>query len=104
MIYLQYRENNIHKKLDFIELFYNNFYTIIIILLLNWIMLLFGYLGEIKILPLFNAVLFGFIPFIIYYYIIYIKYAILTNNGLKIYFYFLFFWSLYVSLLFYLII
>ena len=41
------------------------------------------------------GVLLGFIPFLIYYYIIYEKYAILTKDGLKIYFYFLFFWSLY---------
>jgi len=36
----------------------------------------------------------GFIPFLIYYYIIYEKYA-LTNDGLTMFFYFLFFWSLY---------
>jgi bacteriorhodopsin len=41
------------------------------ILLLNYLMLLFGYLGEIDILPRINAVLLGFIPFIIIFYLIY---------------------------------
>jgi hypothetical protein len=95
LIYLQYNENNMSNELQFFKLFNKEFYTIIIILLLNWLMLLFGYLGEINYIPLLLSVTLGFIPFIIYYYIIYNKYALLSNNGFKIYFYFLFFWSLY---------
>jgi hypothetical protein len=95
LIYLQYKDNNISDKLQFFELFNQEFYTIIIILLLNWLMLLFGYLGEIKFIPVMLGVILGFIPFMIYYYIIYNKYAILSNNGFLIFFYFLFFWSLY---------
>jgi bacteriorhodopsin len=95
LIFLKYKENNNSDKLTFIDLFNQEFNTIIIIFLLNWLMLLFGYLSEINLLPVFLGVALGFIPFFIYYYIIYKKYAILTNDGLKIFFYFLFVWSLY---------
>jgi hypothetical protein len=95
LIFLKHRDNNTSNKLNFFTLFQKEFYTILIILVLNWLMLLFGYLAEISVIPVVLGVLLGFIPFVIYYYIIYIKYAILTNEGLIIYFYFLFFWSLY---------
>lgn len=95
LIFLKHKDNNTSNKLNFVKLFNKEFYTIITILILNWIMLLFGYLTEISVIPLILGISLGFIPFIIYYYIIYKKYAVLSNEGLKIYFYFLFFWSLY---------
>jgi hypothetical protein len=95
LIFLKYKDNNIAYKLNFFELFNKEYYTIIIVFLLNWLMLLFGYLSEINLLPVLLGVLLGFIPFLIYYYIIYTKYAVLTNEGLKIFFYFLIVWSLY---------
>ena len=95
LIFLEYKDNNKSDKLNFLKLFNKEFYTIITVLLLNWAMLLFGYLGEISVIPLLLGVLLGFIPFLIYYYIIYKKYALLSNDGLKVYIYFLFFWSLY---------
>jgi hypothetical protein len=95
LIYLQYEKNNKSSELNFITLFKKEFPTIIIVLLLNWTMLLFGYLGETSVLPTILGVVLGFIPFLIYYYIIYNNYATLTTDGLKVYYYFLFFWSLY---------
>jgi len=95
LIFLKYKENNITYKLNFFELFNQEFYTLIIIFLLNGLMLLFGYLGEINVIPVLLGVLLGFIPFFIYYYIIYTKYATLSNDGLNIFFYFLIVWSLY---------
>jgi hypothetical protein len=95
LIFLKYKNENISDKLQFFKLFYQEFHNIIIILLLNWLMLLFGYLGEINFIPVLLGVLLGFIPFIIYYYIIYKKYALLSDDGLKIFFYFFIVWSLY---------
>jgi bacteriorhodopsin len=95
LIFLDYKDNNTSVELNFFKLFKEEFYTIITVLSLNWAMLLFGYLGEISVIPVLLGVSLGFIPFLIYYYIIYKKYAVLSNDGLKIYFYFLFFWSLY---------
>lgn len=95
LIYLKYKDENNSDALDFFQLFNQEFYTIIIILLLNWLMLLFGYLGEINLLPVLLGVFLGFIPFLIYYYIIYKKYAILSNDGLNIFMYFFIVWLLY---------
>lgn len=95
LIFLKHNNENTSDKLNFFDLFNKEFYTIITILLLNWLMLLFGYLGEISFIPILLGVVLGFIPFLIYYYIIYKKYALLTSNGYKLFFYFFFFWSLY---------
>ena len=95
LVFLQYQEKNKSDELDFFTLFNKEFNTIIIVLLLNWLMLLFGYLTEISLIPLLLGILLGFIPFLIYYYIIYTKYVVFTNKGLNIFLYFFIFWSLY---------
>ena len=95
LIFLKYKDTNISYKLNFFELFNQEFYTIIIIWLLNWLMLLFGYLGEINLIPVLLGVSLGFIPFLMYYYIIYKKYALLSDEGLKIFAYFFVVWSFY---------
>jgi hypothetical protein len=95
LIFLKYKDNNISYKLHFFELFNKEFYTIILVFLLNWLMLLFGYLGEINLIPVLLGVSLGFIPFLIYYYIIYKKYAVLSDEGIKIFLYFFIVWSLY---------
>ena len=51
LIYLKAKDNNTSDKLDFFHLFNQEFYTIIKVFILNWLMLLFGYLGEINVLP-----------------------------------------------------
>ena len=95
LIYLQKFDNNTSDQLNFLELFNQEMNTIIPVLLLNWLMLLFGYLGEISVIPVLLGVSLGFIPFLIYYYIIYDKYALLSEEGFKIFIYFFVFWSLY---------
>ena len=96
LIFLKYKESNISYNLNFFDLFNQEFYTIIKIFILNWLMLLFGYLGEINLMPILLGVSLGFIPFLIYYYIIYKKYAVLSNDdGLNIFFYFFIIWALY---------
>ena len=95
LIFLEYKDNNISEKLNFFKLFKEEFYTIITVLLLNWTMLLFGYLGEISVIPVLLGVSLGFVPFLIYYYVIYTKYALLSNDGFQIFIYFFIFWSLY---------
>jgi bacteriorhodopsin len=95
LIFLHHKDNNTSDNLNFFKLFNKEFDTIIKVLLLNWLMLLFGYLAEISVIPILLGVALGFIPFLIYYYIIYKKYALLSNDGYKIFFYFFIFWSLY---------
>ena len=95
LIFLEDKNNNTSDNLNFFKLFKKEFNTVITVLLLNGAMLLFGYLAETSAIPLLLGVSLGFIPFLIYYYIIYKKYALLSNDGLKIFFYFFIFWSLY---------
>ena len=95
LIYLNKKVENKMNDLDFFTLFKENSSIFIPVLLLNWAMLLFGYLGEMRIIPVFMGVLLGFIPFLIYYYMIYVNYVSQTNNGYLLFWYFFFFWSLY---------
>jgi len=96
LIYLKYRENGLDtSKLELFNLLVENSSTVSYVLYLNWLMLIFGYLSEAKIIPTMTGVVLGFIPFLIYYYIIYINYARQSTLGFKVFCYFAFFWSLY---------
>ena len=65
------------------------------IMILNFLMLVFGYLGELKILDKYTTVFYGFIPFFIYFYFIYDKYAKYTENGKILFTIFALIWSFY---------
>ena len=68
-----------------------------IIVILNYIMLLLGYLGELNVISKFNGMILGFIPFFILFYLIYNKYIknynLLANK--VIFGVYVFLWSLY---------
>jgi hypothetical protein len=92
LIFLKNKDAN----LNFFTLFKKEFNTIFIVLLLNWAMLLFGYLGETMVIPILLGVALGFIPFLLYYYIIYEHYAVFSSDtGMNIFYYFFIFWLLY---------
>jgi bacteriorhodopsin len=102
IVYLNSDKGN--DALSFGQILRENAAPIALILGLNWLMLLFGYLGEVGVIPLVAGVALGFAPFIAYFYIIYERFVAndaIHNNGnndttsLKIYAYFLVFWSLY---------
>ena len=95
LIYLSERVKNKTNELDFFTLFKNNLNIFIPVLFLNWLMLLFGYLGEIRSIPVLLGVFLGFIPFLIYYYLIYVNYVTQNSSGYLLFWYFFFFWSLY---------
>jgi bacteriorhodopsin len=102
IIYLNSDKGNANDSLSFGQILRENAAPIALILGLNWLMLLFGYLGEVGVIPILTGVALGFVPFIAYFYIIYERFvANDANNGnndttsLKIYAYFLVFWSLY---------
>jgi hypothetical protein len=94
IIFLNYREKGDTSGLEFYKLLGENSSNITLILSLNWLMLIFGYLGEVKILPTITGVMLGFIPFLLYYLIIYINY-VRTQTGFNLFLYFFVFWSLY---------
>ena len=95
LIYLDKRRKNETNQLDFFTLLKDNSDIVIPVVILNWLMLLFGYLGEMKIIPVLVGVILGFIPFVLYYYIIYTNYVTENNKGYLLFWYFFFFWSLY---------
>ena len=97
LIFLERREKKQDTTgLNFFDLVVENGQTIWNVFILNWAMLFFGYLGEMNILSTLTGVLLGFIPFLLYYYIIYQKYAAgSSSTGIKIFWYFFIFWSLY---------
>ena len=95
LIYLNKKEENKTNEMDFVTLFTDNSNIIIPVVLLNWLMLLFGYLGEIRAIPVLLGVFLGFIPFLLYYYLIYVNYVTQSSSGYLLFWYFFFFWSLY---------
>jgi hypothetical protein len=95
LIFINAKETNQTQGLTLYSILTTNSNVIIIILILNWAMLLFGYLGEIKVIPVLYSILLGFIPFIIYYTMIYHNFVQTNNSGYIFFLYFLFFWSLY---------
>jgi hypothetical protein len=94
LIYSYHREKGDTYKLEFFKLLNENSSNITNILLLNWMMLIFGYLGEVKILPTIMGVILGFIPFLLYYLIIFLTY-VRNQTGFKLFLYFFIFWSFY---------
>lgn len=88
-------DNNKKENYNVWDLLRNNKYIIQIVLCLNWFMLLFGYLGEINYLSISTSVILGFIPFVIYFYLLYINYAKYTKSGMNIFYYFLIIWAVY---------
>lgn len=94
LIYLDKRENvTDDEELDLFKLTKDNANVIIPVLLLNWLMLWFGYLGEMNIIPVLTGVSLGFIPFFLFFYLIYKYYYI--DIGASLLWYFFFFWGLY---------
>ena len=89
LIFLKHSE----KNLTFMGVWNKEWRTIVPILCLNWLMLLFGYLGEMALLPIQLSVSLGFIPFLLYFYMIYTNYVQGANSLL--FYYFFIFWSLY---------
>ena len=84
------------KNTNLVQYFRENLDLFLPIFSLNWMMLIFGYLGEIGELNNTLAVLFGFLPFIVYFMIIYDKVAKYSSfTGKLLYWIFFAIWSLY---------
>ena len=75
--------------------FNENKNVLVPVFILNWLMLLLGYLGETGVINNVYAVVLGFIPFVAYYTIIYFKYAIYTETGKVLFWWFAVIWALY---------
>jgi len=95
LIYLKNSESNIETKDSLFKIIYDNLNTLITIIFLNFVMLTSGYLTEIKKVSQISGVLFGFIPFLIYFYLIYENYAKFSLKGSQMFYYFFIIWFMY---------
>jgi len=95
LIYLRNEESNIKTKDSLITIVYDNLNTLGSIIFLNFVMLTSGYLTEIKKISKIPGILFGFIPFLIYFYLIYENYAKLSESGFRLFLFFFIVWFTY---------
>ena len=101
-MYLKYQEfqekkqaNKEPEVLDLIQVLKDDKVSIIKMLIGNWLMLLFGYLGEINVLEPKLGVAICFIFFVYTFKILYSNYGSKSETGLKLYYFMFVFWSLY---------
>lgn len=96
MVYLENNsENPISSVLDFVKKYKS---IVAIVIFLNFLMLLFGLIGELGWMNPRTSALIGFVPFALYYLIIYRAFVFqkpISNQKRNVYFYFLFVWLLY---------
>ena len=99
VMYLIYNKEDGKDELNLYQSFKKNKQNISIIVILNLLMLISGYLGETQYftsLPNKIYILtFGFVPFVIYFWLIYENYAKYSDFGIKLFYYFFIVWSFY---------
>lgn len=80
-----------------IQFIKSNLGEVIIVVLLNTLMLVFGLLGELECMNVYAATLLGFIPFVAYFYFIYQRYISekTSPTSKNVFWYFFGIWSLY---------
>ena len=93
--YEEYLENNSKEKIEFWQFLKKDRVNIINIFVCNFLMLFFGYLGEIGVIDMKLSLILGFIFFGITFYIIYIKYAVKSKNAIKLFYYIFIIWGIY---------
>ena len=94
LMFLRDKEKGV-KSESFINEFKNHWKVILKVSVLDWLMLLAGYLGEINMFSYIATTLIGFVPFILMFYLIYTNFATKSTEGQRIFWYFLGVWSIY---------
>jgi hypothetical protein len=97
LVYLKNKEMNVenNNNTSLLKIVYENLNILIPILFLNFIMLTAGYMSEIKKISTIPGVFFGFIPFLIYFYLIYESFAKFSQSGIKLFTFFFTVWFMY---------
>ena len=98
ILYMEYENNKIKKNYDKVtikNIYDKHKYTILKIILFNFLMLLFGYLGETNILSKYYSILIGFIFFFLSFYTIWIHFAIHSNISSNLFIFLFITWILY---------
>ena len=97
MFYLKFvsnQEQNIKSESYLTEL-KKEWKVVLNVILLDWIMLISGYLGEKNIFSYLTTTLVGFVPFLLMFYIIYNNFAVQSKQSQKIFWYFSGVWAIY---------
>ena len=100
IMFMKYQELKDKGQLEETKLNYKTFFkdnkkNILIIVLLNIFMLLFGYLGEINYINKYLSIGVGFVFFFLNFYFIYEYYAKYSDLGKQLFYFNLIIWSLY---------
>ena len=95
LTYLKNDEHNLKNNDSLLKIISDNLNTLIPIIVLNFIMLTAGYLTEIKSISKIPGIIFGFIPFLIYFYLIYDNFAKHSKYGMYLYTFFFIVWFTY---------
>jgi bacteriorhodopsin len=93
--YLEKNQNNNPKVFTFWEFVKENKHNIVKIYIYNFLMLLFGYLGETGHINMTTSLTLGFIFFGMSFYTIYNEYAIYSQNGKNMFNFIFSIWLLY---------
>ena len=97
MVYLEFLKKNEKEKKEMrMKAFIEEYGGVIVrVVVLNALMLIFGYLGERGVLKKKTSVAIGFVPFIVYYFLIYQTFVEDNPEGKMIYWYFVVVWTIY---------
>jgi hypothetical protein len=95
LCFINNRELATPYKQTSLSIIYEQRYILTGIILLNAVMLLLGYISERKLIWAPLAIIAGFIPFLMYFAIIYYQYAIYTEKGRTLFWILITIWGLY---------
>jgi bacteriorhodopsin len=93
--YEEYLEKNIDKQIKFFDFIKTDRDNIVSIFVCNFLMLFFGYLGEIGVIDIKLSTILGFIFLGLTFYIIYKNYAVKSKNAKKLFYYMFIVWAMY---------
>ena len=94
LMFLRDQEKGVKSESFFTEI-KNHWQLILQVSILNWLMLLSGYLGEKGVFSYLATTVVGFIPFFLMFYLIYKNFATKSSLGQKIFWYFSGIWAIY---------
>ena len=93
--FLENKEKKLSEPINFIEFIKDNKETIAKIVIYNWLMLAFGYVGELGLIPKSVFIPIGFIFFILSFKEIYYNFAIYNDESKKLFYFIFIIWALY---------
>lgn len=95
LYHLNTKDNDVKENNSFFKAVLENTPILVPIFILNTLMLMFGYLSEIGKISVITGTALGFIPFFIFFWLIYENYAKQTSIGKWTFVYFAGIWGLY---------